>query len=822
MPADKTIFNPDSGGGAMEPSFPSASNVKEEIREALQANPPRDYADIPNNHADNDGLVEAFRKRAFDYREKFVNQPERSEALTDKLSSADGMYRMTKRKTKTVKGSVKHKQDTLANTTSHIYYEMVELISAGQNAVIFGDDTEIPSRYDPDPDSFDYTSAEGEEIAKADNLLFAHSWYQGKWADKCKRGLKRTTKNSMCVWSLQWEYETREVPEKVPGYYDADGKAHELSRNEPPPKTMYRKDGSVLPAVYENGAPAYFVFARKRRVVKDRPELRIHKPERCLFDLSVEEDDDCDIIQKQDCFIVESEKPYSKLLSGAKSGLYLNIDRLNELNLVNAAEKIAGDNVDDERDGSADEDRSTDIRGNIKTAHVWMRFQTTREDARGNVKHDPDAVPEIWEGVFSGDLNSDPANSNKPSCVCHLLRRNPNHHNRIPYRATYSHDDERGGVRLGYADLVECIFELLTTRQNQWSDNIEEAVRGVWLWERGNVLNPKDMLFARNKKIAVRHGTGKTALTKVAVPDMTQQFVTEMNFLRESARQAVQVTDAYQGLFAGSRTTGTEYLGAKEQAMKPAIDHARNIANQLLLWIMDDHAPLWRQFGDPERVITVTDGRHELLGKAQPGCLYGMTQGRVTGIEKFQADLGAQQGITNLMNTSYFDRFAKYMGDEGGAYVARTIWKMNKLPDPEKAFPAAQKMVDAEKAANLDVRAIFTDPRVAMTDPDQLPKPGEDHATHLRILDDAIVRVKAIMAVDPEAYDPAVVPVLELYRSMHAQLQAQAQAQQIQQNQAAQAQNAAGQAQNQSMQPPGMEGEAAGDTLSGVTEQAVG
>lgn len=754
-----------SSQSGMTFTFPSAAEVKKATKPVETE--VRDYVKLPDNLAEETDLAKSFHNEAYSRFQRFVGQASRTE-LEENLRSADAMWRLAKRKGRTVKGSAQQ-QDTLSNVAASQFYKSVRLVSSGQTSMIFGQQDELPAQYDPPREDASISQDEAQRVANADNLLLNYTWEKDGWEEKIKQAIRRVNKNSIQVMSLEWEYKTEKRVERVPGYYTAKKEPVSYRGAKPDAAPMFDYSGKPISSVLDaNGKPRSFVFIEKTKVVKNCPVLELHDMKNVYFDLDIPD------MRNQSCVVIRTQKSLGDLLAMQRDGMFKNVEKLSQTHLYES-ETNNSSTVDTERDTNAGYQRDMTENGLIDLYHVYM---VSPVDEKGK-KWDSDVVPEFYEAVYAGpfgtfaDKEADDKDKAKATSVCLMLRRLPYHHGHLPLYVIYSHDDERGAVRMGYQTLLECNYEQQVSRQNQWHDNNELAVRSPWVGEKGNVLS-RDLKFRNGNQVMwVKPGTGQTALTKLSVPDMTQRFISEMDMLRKDADEICGTTDVMRGVAMGARTTGTEAMGAREQAMMPAIEDAKVMADQIFKPILADHASLWRQFGDPRAMITVTRS-NVVLGTVSPGELYGECNVRVVSVAKYQTDMASRQVINNAISSGVYEKSAGFMGKDGALEFWRTWARLMRFPNAQKIFPGARKYVEAENQAWADVEAIKADPVKAMNDPAQLPKPDEMHDIHIGILQQ--VRDKYVLlakATPGDEKDAAIVAALDLYMLMHEQFKEQ-------------------------------------------------
>jgi len=788
---------------------PSAKAVDAAV--TAHDSPERPYVKLPPNLAGNHDLCKTFHDFAHKFFQSAKDQTERTE-YEDDLNSADAMWRMTKKSQQTTKGGANKDHHQLSNDSSSQYHKSIRLISRGQTAIIFpNNDDLLPAEYAPLASSNDYTPAEGKRVAEGRNLYLARVWGINQWTPEFKQSIERTNKNGVEHFTIEWEYRTEKRIEKVPGYYDASGNPQEAKVEVPVPEGSKDGNGDPVISVFnEEGRPTSYVFIEKTRVVQNCPIVEFPRARNVFYDLSIDD------INKQTAVHIEYFPSFPELMAKQQDGEYLNVGDL-------SAEQLFTQEVDSapktDRDDNAEYSGSEHTNGLYHGFKAQVLAPIVDWDDPKKAKWDDSAVPQLFEAVFVGTYGSMDDSSTATDkdgkkrtggAICTQLRHTPYHHGRFTLHKVHSHPDgERGAIHLSYQTLLECNVEEQTVTLRQHIDNKTLIVKAPWIGEKGNVLS-RDLKFREgNQALWVQPGTGATALTRLEVPDITASTIPFLDWLSRDADDLLGTTEAFRGVFAGSRTTGTEYTGARDQSMKPALEDAKQMAIQYFEPVLRDVADLCDQFA-PNWALKEGIVANELYGEAEV---------RITSVEKYEADLAAQQVLVNFIQSGGYDkaRASGAMSKEGDLQFWRMVGEHLKMPEYNAIFDGTRQYVEAENQALADVQAIMADPLGSMDNPELLPKPGEMHNIHTRILEQSKLKLqiqgRTLQAEDREI-NAQQIAALELYIAMHRQLQEEETAQQEQQ------QAAAASGQNQSDSPPELAGEAQGDTLSGLAGQA--
>lgn len=809
-------------------SVPSEAAVNEAVEDFKKER--KSYLKLPKNWAKDTEVVKKFHEKALEHFQTFAQSQARKDLMTY-LKNADAKWRIAQATENRFKDDSTQKLNTLSHVSSGQLYKTVRLITAGQRTIVFSDPTELPAQYDPFPKCADYSEAEGKRIADGQNDYLKFVWYKEDWTTFIKKGLLHCNKNSMELVEMAWDFIQEKRPERVPGWFDAKGDPVEWTPEaDNRGSGMYDVDGVEIPPetfLNEAGMPQSYVFVEKMREKRNWPVMTRHDLRNVYVDLQLDD------IQKSTAIIIRDQCTFGELLAMQKQGYYDNVGKLTADQLFTTESKHNDTDLADKYD-NADMTHEEVANGLFDRYRICMIAPITGDD---KPKWDEEAIPEIHESVFVGPFEQTPATTPNPEgkltgCVCLQLRKNPYHHKEFPFFLRHSHpEDDKGLVKLGYYTLLECNIEQQTVLVDTWNDNRTLAIKSPMVGEKGNVLED-DLSFWKNKVFWVKPGTGATALTFLKVPMVTADTPEAVAFFQKEADEIAGTLDAVRGEYAGSRTTATEVLGAREQAMKPAIEDCKAAVGPYLSWILRMTASLGRQFA-PNR-IHVASNEGQYVGEINPTLLYGGLATKVTAMDNYEADVATRQILVNFIQAGGYDRAAPFMGKDGSLYFWRIVAKRLKLPDPVKMFPEVKIYVEAINQANADYQYILINPQDAMVNPVYLPKMGEQHEVHITVLKPYSDRMKAIIKdVNPaeQEHYAAVIRALDFYILIHEQLKEQ----EAQQALATAPQLGAGGGGQKMLGPgggnaapmqapttPGMPGEAAGDMVSGLAQQAGG
>jgi hypothetical protein len=232
--------------------------------------------------------------------------------------------------------------------------------------------------------------------------------------------------------------------------------------------------------------------------------------------------------------------------------------------------------------------------------------------------------------------------------------------------------------------------------------------------------------------------------------------------LSNDFQQTAGTDKAIAGEFAGARTTSTEYQGVMNQAMKPALEDAEYIADQILPWLATEVITQGEFYCDPARIIQITrTGKTEVF---KPSELYGEFKTKVVSIGQFEADVLRRQEETAFISAAG-PLVLPLMGKKGQIDFWKDVMRHRKFENVDRFFPVAGNY-EAERAAWAENQLILWQGGEAVA------RPEENHETHIpvheRYLDN-------YMLLPQGEQDPERIRRMQLMIQMHQQMQAQAQ-----------------------------------------------
>lgn len=690
------------------------------LPDTAQVNPDSQYTDLPANLAGNKELTKKALETIQSHYQNFRRQTGRKRLL-DICKMADAMARVSKVREQTSTED----PDTLSNVASTSFYESLRTITAGLNGMMLYNNA-MPVQYELRRGSDDFNSdTEAQRILDQQNALLWYTRDEGEWDSIDKQSNYFGNKYPMEIQSIVWDLREEERVERVPTEFDDKGK------------------------------PTKFEFQRKKRKVSDYPKLQRHNIRDTWFDLQIDSDPgkgkNC--AQKQHCIISRFQEKLSELRDNDE---YLNTDKLTDAQLYGPG-KNDGETMLEDQQENAGEDRITLATGDYDCYWVWVRLPIT--ESNGVFKWDDKAVPRWYETVWSGDVRR----GGETDCICLQLRKNPYHHCEVPFNIEFSHMDDKGAVRIGYATVAECLYGVDKTLIDQMIDSNTLRIKSPFVLEEGNVRGKTFKFRGPNQVFWVRAGMGRTAITKLDVPSVLSDTMPLLQTVNARFKSAMGTMEPISGGPIGGRASATQAQNTLEQAMKPAIEDAKYRAEQRYHWQARIVAALWRQLGDPERVLTVTYNNQ--LYEIKPTELYGDFRTRIVSVGQFEADVLEQQTMNDFA-ARVLPTFAPMMGQEGLKKFGIALMKSRKIRDAETFFGNSSTK-DAERVAWYENIAIL---QQGVQD---IPEVGENDAAHLSIHEPYLERYLAVMPTDQQ--NEANLRNMNVHILIHKQHQTQTQ-----------------------------------------------
>ena len=722
-------------------------------RYAPEPEPTPEYRPDTPNYADKKDTVAKVLGWCRGYISDFKAQ-EAWDHYEDECDIADEMYRAAADREALNADQADNVQSTGSHVKSSSYHSDIRVITAGEKAVILGNEEQLPVVYEALPQCGEYTADEGQQIAEQENMRLAYTFATDKTRRKLGRYFLRLNKYGNQLVEVAWDYrrEKRQIRTR-------------FSRVQP--------DDKIVKAAKPRKSlrPNDIVFVERMFTVADNPTFIIHDMKDVRFDAMIED------IQRQSCLHIRFQRQLAELWSQQEVGTYANVGKLTTGQLY-AGEGESAELI--ERQANAGEGGDANSPTTLFDMHRFL-IRVPVDDDTG--KWDADRqLPHWYEAVFSGDIDGEP--------VC--LKLSPNQHasRRIPFFLGHSHDDDKGAIHLGYATLVKSIIAQEMTGFDQFIDNNTERNRKPWILERGSI-SIRDKTFSAGGNRIWWKRPGMQDPHEVEIQDITQQAIPMLGKVEEYRQRAMGTNKPFLGEALGSRTSASEAIGVLEQALKPAMEDAKEKA-EVLEFVADWYKEMWDQFGDPQRELAFE--YQEQPYTIRPADIWGPLKVRVTSVKRFMDNILRAKEEDRFMN-QFFPLALKTEGFNP-VPALKEIATNRGYTNIDDWWPGSSDF-DARHVAKSENQAILFE---GVWD---MPKPGENDEAHLKEHEPYFAQW--LIGMPDEERPPKAEETMQLHIMRHKQQLESQQAQQVTQPQQAEA--APG---------PRTAGEAAGDVMGAV------
>ena len=641
---------------------------------------PDHYQQI-NNLAGDKELVDQVRSWTNTNIQFFLNQGQRKKQ-TDaygNLDVADRMYRISLN----IKTSSSQVQPTLSDFTSTMYNRQVKTLSSGEIS-IFLEENKLPAKFEPVLDSGEYTSEQGKWISSQQNMLEEITFEEDDRRAKLEDIITYNNKNGNEMVSVEWERVEKITTERVPTEWSADNDA----------------------------IPTKFDFVEKKRVTKDCPTLNRWPLQNCYFDAQIDD------MNLQRCFAVRKQFAYEKLLEDQEQGFIMNVNKISTANLAFGNSEY--DEVLDQTLVNAGEDADVEADGLYEVWDCWVRVPIKEKKTKlgGKGTWSPDKVPPtLYWATFVGDIAGD--------AVCVRLIKNPYFHQQIPYKLIHAYQDDKGAYHMSLSQMLQSLYWQVTTNLNQAADNVTLRNKAPYVTD-GKIFT-KDLTSKANKLIRTARGV---KLEPIKVMESTQITLQLAKLLEEDADKTSGADKPIQGEKLGSRTSATESKKVFEQAMKPLLVKAEYVAEQLFKWMFELDYNLWRQFGDPEKILSVT--KNNQIQEVKPTSLWGPIKIKITSILNYETNQNKRVNINSFIQNG-FAAAQRSMGLSGESFFWREALRIFGFDNINEIIPPGGDF-DAKNVALDEIYKIMqVDPLTEELLLEVMPKPEQNQLAHLSI-----------------------------------------------------------------------------------------
>lgn len=596
-----------------------------------------------------------------------------------KMDSYDKMERCSLRK----KTSSAQDENTKSNMPSTIAFRNARTIYSNLcNMFGFINTEELPAKYEPKQNSTIFrTPADGKFVAKQQNMLGRLTFEDDQRREKGKKHMWSLVKYGNLVLWDEWErkVETQNV-RKVVEWEEGEG-------------------GVRLPKKW--------TWIEKDVVTKDCPSLSMIDMKDAYFDSQLDE------VEDWRAFFVRGQKPWETLASDQKQGFLMNVDKLTA-NQLYTGEDGESDTLAD-RSNNAGEQGFTEATGLWEVWQEWgfvpIKEKMRKGKTTGKGTWDDKNPPVLYWGTFAGPIDG-------KGQVCLRLVKCPYNLKKIPVEMVHLLRDDKGAYHDGLFTRTEALYWQSTSNINQANDNVNLVNLAPW-WTDG-IVKPRNLKSRANKLLQVSRGStlAQLAVNNNVPATMSLNELTESNF--ESTTGADK---AVSGEIAFSRTSATESQNSLDQSLLPIDDMASFVGGQYFPFYMTWDKEHWRQYGDPETILTVT--HNNLDYEIKPAHLYGPLKVSVTAVNRFRNNRSRRIELNNLIG-GFWTSASADATPAGRRLFNRWVFTQFKIPIAAEVFPIDEEY-DAISVAMGEVESML------MRGEFVEPMPQQNQKAHLSV-----------------------------------------------------------------------------------------
>lgn len=664
------------------------------------------------NFADKEESVKKALAWIRDYMNDFKAQSARSVYVETEMDIADEMYRAAKTRTSVESDQSNNKEDTRSNVSSTAFNRAIRALTANEVSVILGNEDELPVVYEPLPGATEYREDEGQRIAQDQNATLAYTFNASKMRDVIRSIFLYVNKYANQLVGMKWDRRKEKRRDRVPVKFETD-----------------EATGMRRPVKWEHKV--------QERTVSDQPRLERYDMKDCWFDSMIDD------IQDQSCVIIRRQKQLSDIWQLQRMAEFKNVDKITTaaLHKSEGSESVLSD-----RQANASEDSDANSPTTLFDVYeAWIRLPINDETGAWEPSSE---LPHWYHVYFVGDLDGAP--------VCVKLSPNPYNCNRIPLLLFHSHEDDKGALHMGYSVLAKCLYMIETTILNQAIDNNTVRNQKPLIADLGS-LHVRDMTFTAGGNRVWWKTPGADDPHEIEIQDTTRQTIPLLNLIQDYLKETMGTNKPFMGEALGQRTSASEAIGVLEQAVKPALEDAKYKANQLLPFIAEWNMELWRQFGDPELRLVLTQQNEQR--EVKPAMLWGPLSVRVTSIKRFQDGILRRKEEDMFLN-QFFPLAQPYMSEEGIVNALSQIAKNRNYQDVDTWWKKSSDY-DARRVARMENESILHSGVYDM------PKQEENHAAHLAEHQPYLANYSLLPEMER---DPENIRRMQLHIQVHEQM----------------------------------------------------
>lgn len=638
------------------------------------------------NWADNEDTVKKFLDRARQDLLEFNGQSAWVE-FEDKMNTADKFVRMSSGQTKQDENKTPDETDV----RPEIFARNLRTITTNETEVLYNSSQPM-ARYIPvESGTSEALDSAAELTCKYQQALLNYSIEADKRKEKMRNSHHFINKYANGLMSMEWFYQERKVAQRL-AKLKADGKP-EMAR-----------DGSISTTKVTTTE------------IEEHPTLTTYDMKDVRFNAMVDD------FASQRTILVKRRRVFGELMTGLRNGTYKNVDKVG-LSQLAKGEGISTVKTDRQKNAGEGGNTSTPS-GHFAGRVIWMMAPINDEG-----KWDEAGTEEryFWCEVV-GDMETTGFNPEAKDAkkkltglVCLKLSPNPYDDEEHPFQLVHSHRDDKGALHMGYVDYTDSLWYEYKTALDQWVSNKNQVNGAGWLTEKGAIIS-NDKKFSPRKLTIMKQGA-IDLLKRIKVDPNTQDMLPFINYLEQRFKNAFAITDPFEGIAMGARTSASEARNAQEQGMRPFVDKLRYMSEQSVVWMATKDARLWRQFARPETKIRVTmdTGRATI----EPLLLQGPFTCDVQIVEEYSRNILSAMELDRLLSV-ILPIIAQTEGKEAVSEIIKQVLTIRDLGlDTSKIFKPALE-VDAMHVAHSEDLGFLNGTR-------DDPKPGEDNVVHLKV-----------------------------------------------------------------------------------------
>lgn len=679
------------------------------------------------NFAGNKESVEKALKWIQPLVSKYEGQGSRSK-FDKNCDAADEMWRMAQTQTQTDSDQSDNKDAARSNLPSSTFNRTHRIITAGEKAVILGNEEGLPLAYDPISGVDDYTAEEGERIARDQEFLMAYTLDAAgntgntdSMREEIGRTLFYLNKYGTQLIGIDWREERADILERVPTFHPADPDDPDAPR---------RRKGSK----WEN----------KSRIICDWPALVRPDMKDVLFDTQIKNE------QLWPLLSMRGQTQLANLWGMQSNGDIMNVGDITKSHFYQGESTGTLSDQLDARQSNAGEDGDTQApNGLVDCYTIWVRLPI---DVKTGTWNEKKKLPTWFKTLWAGDIRGTP--------LCLMMSPNPTFTPYLPYKLLHSHEDDKGAIGIGLSTLLESFVAMEKYLLQNAFDNIRERTWAPWICEYGSVSKRDKTYDPDTGRELWWKQQGAEDPHEITVTDTTGTVVSFHELIQKLSDDTGGVNKTLQGEPLGSRTSSNEASNVYEQGMKPALVDAGFKAGQILPFVGFWVQRFWRLFGDPRRTMIITHGGE--TREIKPTELWGPLRVRVTSIKNFMDSIISRQEENQFLSTVY-PLMQERMAPEAKDEMFRQVAKNRQVFTGVDKWFGGGGDADAKKNAQAETEAILMNGVR-----DDVPQQGENHTVHLSVHEPHVAEYGLFPDADPEA-----VQAMDLHIQQHKNMAGQ-------------------------------------------------